>query len=159
MDGQKDGRARREAGGSSGTILILVMLVGGFLAFGSGPGWIMGDKMPGGGAEEPGPYAGYTDEQLDHLIDAYTSERDVQMERFEEVAGRRIAARSQTSLGAQLHEFSRAAQHKQRVNRARDDVAKRTVALKELKAEKRRRRSARGSGLMGFVRGLFGDSA
>jgi hypothetical protein len=153
-------RVRREAGSSTGTILILLMVLACFLAFCSGPGWIMGDKVPRtSGEDEPGPYAAYTDEQIDDLIAAYSSGRDVQMERFEKVAGRNVAVRRQMSLDKQVVEFSHAFDQEKRVNAMRDEVAKRNVVLEELKAEKRRRRSARNSGMMGFVRGLFGDSA
>jgi len=114
-------------------LLLLVLLVGG-AAFNY-------HRNLEAEAQEDRPYRGYSDQQLEDMLQAYEGRKEQQSARYESTAGRRADARGKAYFDEQVQEFERVQKVHAARDRARDQLAGTQVVVKKIRAEQTKRAS------------------
>ncbi len=91
------------------------------------------------GNDREGPFSGYSDEAIDSLIEAYEKDVDTYTRAFEQVSNRKVETQSRKHMDARIREFERVQGNSRETRRVVSELAKRHVALEQLKTEKGRR--------------------
>jgi hypothetical protein len=138
---------RSEAGESVKALLLLLLLLVGGAAFNY-------HRNLQAEAREPRPYRGYSEQELNDLLEAYEGRKEGQSVRYEAQASRRVDARHKAYFDEQVREFERVQRaHRAKVE-ARDALAATQVVVKQIRAEQAKRDGERDK-LMLFLRRAF----
>ena len=93
--------------------------------------------------QEPRPYRGYTDEQLEQLAAAYEGEKAKDSQRYEKASSRRATAQGKAYFQDQVDEFERVQRAGAGRKAAQLELAESESQLKRLRAELSRRAGER----------------
>jgi len=126
---------RKQAGG----VLPVVLLV--LLVISVVGGWNYYRNYTIEKAEEEGyrPFKSYSDEDLAQLAEAYQTEIEEWMRRYEGAQGRRIEVRDTGSVGGNVEQYEQARKVGTRLRGLTTEAAQRQSRLKEINAELERR--------------------
>lgn len=141
---------RNQAGGSVSSLLLLLVLLVGGAAFNY-------HRNLQAENAEPRPYRGYSDQELDDLMAAYSSRKEKQTARYTATASKRVEARGKAYFDEQVAEFERVQNAHKAKLQARDQLAGTQVVVKQIQVEQTKRAAERDK-MMLFLRRAFSVS-
>ncbi len=86
-----------------------------------------------------GPFHSYSDTALDSLIEAYQRDVDAYTKTYEQASDRKVVIHQSRHMDVRIREFERVQNLSRGTRRVVEELARRQVALEQLRTEKSRR--------------------